>query len=369
VFLNATANLLREKAGYRVVSLEDGTRTLEVARTENPDVIALDIYMPGKDGPAICRELKQDEHLQRIPVLFLTGAGANGRFKARCLEEGADDFLAKSAATEELIARLQVLYRIKRLQDELRRERDELEEKVRRRARELKEKETLAAIGKMVAGVAHEIRNPLGAISNSAAVLSRDLSLEGEDEKLMNIIVKESDRLRETINDFLKFAHPAPYVFLPVDLKQLVEDVFTLARRDNLCGDEVELVMDIPDSLPAVEVDQDRMHQVLWNLIRNSLEALRGKGKIEIRVSSPEEDLIRIRVADDGPGVREEDREQVFEPFFTRKARGSGLGLAMVRSAVSAHGGSVRISSHEGGGTIFEIELPARQTTATVTNG
>ncbi len=352
-----------------MIALADSERALEVARAENPDVIAVDVYMPGMDGPAICRKLKEDEHLQRIPVLFLTGAGVNGKFKARCLEEGADDFLVKSAATEELIARLQVLYRIKSLQDELRRERDELEEKVRRRARELKEKETLAAIGKMVAGVAHEIRNPLGAISNSAAVLSRDLSLEGEDEKLMNIIVKESERLRETINDFLKFAHPAPYIFLPVDLKQMIEDVFTLARRDNHGGEGVELKMDVPETLPQVEVDPDRMHQVFWNLIRNSLEALQGKGKIEIRVTSPDEDRVLIRVSDDGPGIREEDREQIFEPFFTRKARGSGLGLTMVRSAVSAHGGTVRVEHQEGGGAVFEIELPVRQKAAVVADG
>lgn len=371
-FLSATSELLRQKAGYQVISLSEGKQTLEIASEEMPDVIALDVYMPDVDGPQLCRQLKRDEVLRHIPILFLTGAGVSARFKARCLDEGADDFLTKPAATEELIARLRVLYRIKNLQDELRRERDELEIKVRQRARELKEKETLAAIGKMVAGVAHEIRNPLGAISNSAAVLSRDLVLEGEDLKLMDIIVRESERLRETINDFLKFAHPTPCRFLPVDIKQLAEDVLILARRDHLCGDGIELKMTVPDDLIPVSVDQDRIHQVLWNLIRNSLEALQGKGTVELAIAQQEsgdDPYLQISIRDDGPGIPAEDQEHIFEPFFTRKARGSGLGLAMVESAVKAHDGTISVASVSGGGVEFNVVLPIRQATVDVTDG
>ncbi len=360
-FLKVTEEILRRNTGYEVISLEEGSKTLEVAQKENPDVIVLDVYMPDADGPQICRLLKDSEELKNIPVLFLTGVGTDPHFRARCLEDGADDFLTKPANTQELIARLRVLLRIKNLQETLRRERDELEQKVQDRARELKEKETLAAIGKMVAGVAHEIRNPLGAISNSAAVLSRDLILEGEDLKLMDIIVLESNRLRDTINEFLTFAHPQPYNFSPVDLKKLAEDVHMLAMRDNLCKSDVDLSIELQKDLPKIKADRDRLYQVVWNLIRNALEAIHGRGevKVSVRAKSLENRRgVSIAVSDDGPGIPEEDRDQIFEPFFTRKARGSGLGLAMVNSTVQMHGGEVTVESNRGRGSVFEVWLP-----------
>ncbi|MFH1734593.1 MAG: ATP-binding protein [bacterium] len=363
-FLSITRDLLHHKTGYEIITLEYGVQAVEVAREEMPDVIVLDVFMPDIEGPEICRAIKSQPDLRDIPVLFLTGGGVSAHFKARCLEEGADDFLMKPTESEELIARLQVLLRIKNLQDELRAERDALEIKVKERARELQEKETLAAIGKMVAGVAHEIRNPLGAISNSAAVLSRDLVLEGEDLKLMDIIVRESDRLRLIINNFLKFAHPAPYHFVALDIRSLIDDVVMLARRDSLFSDEIELEVQYQDALDLIEIDQDRIHQVLWNMLRNALEALHGKGKITISVSQTTGEVhlwTKIRLADDGPGIPEAMQQDVFAPFFTTKARGSGLGLAMVASAIRAHNGSIALSSGEGEGTEFIIELPVKQ--------
>lgn len=360
-FLNITREILERNTDYQVIPLAEGSRALQVARKENPDVIVLDVYMPDADGPSICRSLKKNKELKNIPVLFLTGVGTDPHFRARCLEDGGDDFLTKPANTQELIARLRVLLRIKHLQDELRQERDELELKVQERARELKEKETLAAIGKMVAGVAHEIRNPLGAISNSAAVLSRDLLLEGEDSKLMDIIVLESNRLRDTINDFLSFAHPHPCNFSPVDFKKLVEDVYMLAKRDNLCRAEVDLQIDIQKKLPKIEADRDRLYQILWNLIRNAMEAIKGKGRVKLVVKASAQNHrkgVAITVTDNGSGISKEDRKQIFEPFFTRKARGSGLGLAMVKSAVQMHDGDIKVKSNVDSGSSFRIWLP-----------
>ncbi len=363
-FLNITQQLLQARTEYDILTLSEGSRTLEVSLKEKPDVIVLDVYMPDAEGPQVCRELKRAPEVANIPVLFLTAVGGDPRFRARCLEEGADDFLTKPANTDELIARLRVLLRIKSLQEELRDERDELERKVQARARELKEKETLAAIGKMVAGVAHEIRNPLGAISNSAAVLSRDLILEGEDDKLMDIIVRESERLRLTINEFLKFAHPAPYNYLPIDVRQLVEDVIMLARRDGLCAEGLTFELELPEDLPPVEIDQDRIHQVLWNLIRNALQAVDNEGEIRVTLQSEQVNEaagIQIVVSDTGPGIPEEDINHIFDPFFTRKARGSGLGLAMVQSTVRAHNGVISVESNGGTGTIFTVWLPVHQ--------
>ena len=123
-FLNITQKLLQARTGYNILTLSEGSRTLEVSLKEKPDVIVLDVYMPDAEGPEVCRELKRVPEVANIPVLFLTAVGGDPRFRARCLEEGADDFLTKPANTDELIARLRVLLRIKSLQEELRDERD-----------------------------------------------------------------------------------------------------------------------------------------------------------------------------------------------------------------------------------------------------
>jgi signal transduction histidine kinase len=364
-FLQSTEAILQTLAGYQVITLDDPCQALDTARREKPDVIVLDVYMPGMNGPQVCRELKNAPELRHVPVLFLTAVGTEEHFRACCLEEGADDFLQKPVGSEELIARLRVLLRIKFLQDELRRERDELELKVQERARELKRTETLAAIGKMMAGVAHEIRNPLGAISNSATVLARDLVLEGDDRKLMEIIVREANRLRDTINEFLTFAHPPPYNFTAVDLQRVMEEVLYLARRDSLCSVQTKLTLDVPADLPPVQVDRDRLQQILWNLIRNALEATKGKvnaflsARLETSENIPG---VILSIADDGPGIPPQDRELIFEPFFTRKARGSGLGLALVQSSVNAHNGKIWLQiEDEIPGSKFLIWLPLKQ--------
>jgi two-component system sensor histidine kinase HydH len=176
--------------------------------------------------------------------------------------------------------------------------------------------------------------------------------------------VGEAERLRKTINEFLTFAHPPPCCFAPTDLSRLIEDVLFLARRDSLCDDRVEFSIRIEPELPPVPVDRDRLQQVLWNLVRNSLEAMKGKGCIVIEVARQAQDGIPgilIRVADDGPGIPAEDREQVFEPFFTRKTRGSGLGLALVHAAAKAHGGSIRLREAAPAGCCFDLWLPLAQ--------
>jgi len=141
--------------------------------------------------------------------------------------------------------------------------------------------------------------------------------------------------------------------------------VLFLAKRDPLCTDGVTLESDVSEAIPAIEADRDRLHQIFWNLVRNSLEAIRGKGRIRVEArqeARPGCEGVVICLSDDGPGIAPQDRELIFEPFFSRKARGSGLGLALAHSAVTAHGGKIELVADTAApGCSFRLWLPMKQ--------
>lgn len=269
---------------------------------------------------------------------------------------------------------------------------------IARDIRELKrlEQEKIHAIRALAASVAHEIRNPLGAIQNSTGLLKRDLdNVSEEDGQLLDIVAEESERIATIVTDFLNFARPSGARFTDVDLITLVNETALLAQQDSRCRLGLDVVTDVPPELPLVRADPDKLRQVIWNLLINALEAIpRGDGEVTVRVvgrggtdprmmgrqavggipnvrplASPgpgkatRGDLgyVLVEVADTGCGMDENAIEKAFEPFLTTKARGTGLGLAIVKSIIEEHGGSVRIVSNKDEGTSVSFTLPLRQ--------
>ena len=242
--------------------------------------------------------------------------------------------------------------------------------------RDLRRSERLAAVGQLSASIAHEIRNPLAAISGAMQMLSRDdpaVAGGGESRRLMQIAVREADRLNRLINDFLQYARPEPSNPEPVLVEEAVRevvDLFDAARPDAL---KLDLAID-----PALRVcaDARQLRQVLWNLVLNAAEAMAEGGTLRILAApaeeaAPQEASARRRnrgsekphgaeivVADEGVGIAPETLDRIFDPFFTTKRNGSGLGLAMVHRIVEDHGGSVRLESSVGSGTTVRMWLP-----------
>lgn len=222
----------------------------------------------------------------------------------------------------------------------------------------LKRSERLAAVGAMAAGLAHELRNPLAAMTGSIQLLGEARALGDEDRRLMSIVLREADRLNGLVADFLQFARPSPKQLDPLDLREVVATTLTLFRNDPTRRG-VETVAELPQELPVV-ADAGQLNQVLWNLLANAADASAGEGRVRLR-GGRDGGWVLLEVEDDGPGIPAEDLPHVFEPFYTTKARGTGLGLAIVHSIVEGHGGQVHVRSQEGRGTAFTLWLPARE--------
>jgi two-component system sensor histidine kinase PilS (NtrC family) len=235
---------------------------------------------------------------------------------------------------------------------------------IKRMKEELKRADRLAAIGELSAHIAHEVKNPLASISGSVQLISQGDKIDGADKKLLNIIMRETERLNGLINDFLAYARPSQPLKIPVLLKQLITDMASLLSADprfknviiqNNCMEQLTLA-----------IDRDQMRQVFWNLFINAAEAMPAGGTIKVDTVTGNNgdpgmfsgENIKIVVADTGSGMAMNDVKRVFEPFFTTKSGGTGLGLATVYRIIESHGGSIFVNSVKDAGTTFTICLP-----------
>jgi two-component system, NtrC family, sensor histidine kinase PilS len=221
-------------------------------------------------------------------------------------------------------------------------------------------KERMVALGEMAAGMAHELRNPLAAISGAVQYLKDGLPPGGETRDLMDIILRESQRLDQTIRDFLTFARPGGYAPTPLDLVRLIEDQAKLLRKSRECTPRHRVDVLAPTEGLTVDADGNRLKQVFWNLATNALKAMPDGGSLRIGVRAHGTEQVEVRFEDDGQGMDEATLTRYFQPFSGTFPDGTGLGAAIVYRLVAEHGGAVHVDSAPGRGTCVRIELPRR---------
>ncbi len=222
---------------------------------------------------------------------------------------------------------------------------------------ELLERERLATLGQAGAVVAHEVRNPLGAIINAVAVLNRDKALKGDSAQVVQVIEEEAMRLDRMVGDLLAFARPLEPRPTPCDLQEVAQRVI-----NELNGERSDVTLSLLPSSEgaAVRADPDLLLMALGNLIRNGVQASPRGGEVRVEVFS-QQGLAGVSVHDEGPGITEPEAEKIFEPFFTTRATGTGLGLSVVHRVAAAHAGKVRVSKSRYGGAEFILELPVER--------
>jgi two-component system, NtrC family, sensor histidine kinase PilS len=222
----------------------------------------------------------------------------------------------------------------------------------------------LAAVGEMAAGIAHEIRNPLASMSGSIQILRQELSLSTEQEQLMDIVLRESERLNTTIRSFLAYARPQRFQIQRFDVRRALNDTTLLLRNSAEVLDGHVVTLEIPDTELWYEADEGQIKQIVWNLATNGLRAMPNGGQLRlVGAFEPSSEGVVLTVQDEGVGIPPEELDALFQPFHGTFPKGSGLGLAIVHRIVTDYNGEIQVRSQPGTGTAVSVRLPARAVT------
>jgi two-component system sensor histidine kinase PilS (NtrC family) len=237
-------------------------------------------------------------------------------------------------------------------------------EALRAAERELHLRERLSEAGRVSASLAHEIRNPLAAISGSVQVLKKELALTDEQKELMAIVLKESERVSHSLEQFLDFALPAKQVFSPINLRDVLDETLKILQGGGELNGRVALEGNFRTTDVPFVGNAGQFKQVFWNLIKNALKAMPEGGRLRLDFPEPRRKEVRIVVADTGRGMSDVDRENLFQPFYSGFGTGRGLGLSIVRKIVDDYDGRIEIRSELNKGTEILITLPVRKAAA-----
>ncbi|MBI3356612.1 MAG: PAS domain S-box protein [Nitrospirae bacterium] len=230
---------------------------------------------------------------------------------------------------------------------------------------EMRRKEWLASLGEMSAGMAHEIRNPLGALAGAMQMLRKDLQADETSQRLMEIAVREATRLDTIITEFLQYARPPALNLAEYDLNKVLAETLDLVQHEARARTNIRIVTSLAGGVLPGQIDQDQMKQVFWNLAVNAFDAMPQGGQLtiatgcrKIDAGGRKADVVEISFQDTGDGIPKKNLDKIFLPFFTTKKQGSGLGLAAVHRIVDLHGGWIKVDSQERQGTRFVVCLP-----------
>ncbi len=378
--------------GYNVLVANNGDSALNKVQAFSPDLILLDIMMPGMDGFETCRRLKADEKTKDIPVIFMT-ALTNTADKIKGFKLGAVDYITKPFHQEEVLARVNIQLKLRNLNRQLQQSQFQL-----------MQAEKICSLGQLVAGVAHEVNNPVGFIAGNLEYTSNyiqdlisllnlyqihlpkppveiirkvdeiDLDFLLEDlPKMINSMNLGIERITEIMESLRNFSRKDATEKKTADIHQGIDTTLMILShrlKPNKVFPKIEVVKEYGD-LPEVECYPGQLNQVFMNLLSNAIDAIEEEIKVskssipQIRINTAltNNDSIKISIKDNGNGMSKEVRRKLFDAFFTTKSEGKGTGLGLSISyqiITEIHGGSLECFSSEGEGTEFVIHIPIK---------
>jgi len=359
-----------KRAGYTVLSAADYESAV-THKADGLDVAIIDINLPGKSGIDLLQKLQSAGIY--IPVIMITGE-PNLSVIPEIVRSGAYDFIAKPIIKDVLlsaVARAAEKKRLtdekRRLEQEIKRHAEELERRVAERTAELVEthkrlvqQERIAALGRAAAQVAHEVKNPLaGLLLYSLHLKSKIDPTSASEASLVDKIVETINHLIDTVERILGFARPISINLRPACLNQIANDVLELLRPQ-ITANMIDVHVSLSEEGAPVMIDESSMRGALMNLMLNAIEAMSQGGRLTI-TSHRTEQTLRLDITDTGKGISEEAAKTIFEPFYTTKEQGLGLGMPYSKKIIEQHGGIISHNSRLGEGTTISVTLPARE--------
>ena len=366
-----------KRAGYSVLTAADYNGAV-VHNPEDLDVAVIDINLPGKSGIQLLQTIRDAEIY--VPVIMITGE-PNLSVIPEIVRAGAYDFIAKPIVKDVLlnaVGRAAEKKRLtdekRRLEEEIKRHTEELELRVAERTAELVEthkrlvtQERIAALGRAAAQVAHEVKNPLaGLLLYSLHLKSKATNFSESEISLVDKIVETINHLNSRVEQILGFARPINLTLRPGNLNEMVNDVLELLRPQ-LNANKVEVRLSLDHDAAEGMFDDASMRGALMNIMLNAIEAMPDGGTLSI-ANDRTYDLLRLDIVDTGRGIEREHAKKIFEPFYTTKTNGLGLGMPYAKKIIDQHGGTISLEGRPGEGTTISIALPAVQEAASHRN-
>ncbi|MDW7773606.1 MAG: response regulator [Desulfobulbaceae bacterium] len=327
--------------GYDTVAAYDGEQALRMVREKMPDIILLDIMMPKIDGYEVCRQLKEDESTRHIPILMLT-AKSQVPEKVRGLDTGADGYLTKPFDYNELAARVRSLLARKDA------------------SMEMAQKEKLAALDHMVDEVSHEVRNPLVTIGGFARRIGKSLAADDPNRKYIDIILQNVASLEKMVTQLVALKSALVANPQPEDINEIVRE--SLARyEEQIKKNNIMVETRFMENPPLVAVDHGNLVTALANIIENGIEAMEQSPRKELAIQTGVEDVFfEIGIIDSGRGIPADTIKNIYNPFYTSKTYGPGLGLTFALKTIQSHRGTISVQSEIGKGASFTVRLPLK---------
>ena len=348
---------------FRILQTADGSRVLELARRHRPDLIVLDLMLPGVDGLELCGTIRQSADLADVKIILLT-ARADEQSKLQALQRGADDFLTKPFSSTEIRTRIANLIGTVQLQQSLRRRNDELKQTIdelEKTRAQLVQSEKMNALGSLAAGLLHEVNNPLNFTLTALHVAEQHINGDTDLREILTDIGDGMKRIQHIVTDLRAFAYPdKTHKRTQIDIQDVVEAAlrFTSQSRDDICV-QVQLA-------PQRQVIGSHNHlvQVMINLLNNavaSMQKVEREHEPQVKITSVVSgDRLQVSVIDNGIGIDEQTRSHIFDPFFTTGdvGEGMGVGLSVCHTILKEHEGTISVDSEPGHGARFTFDLP-----------
>jgi signal transduction histidine kinase len=348
---------------HEVETAPSGEKALEMLKDKVPDLILLDIMMPGIDGFEVCRQIRANPDFNSVKILLVSGkAMVEDRLKG--YESGADDYVTKPFVDDELLAKANAFFRLIKIQNELTELNRSLEEQVKIRTEQVLKSERLAFMGMHVAEIVHNLKNPLTIIMGGIEILQSSYP----DEEVVGWVQSGCEKLSSIVKTILSTSKDGKNVEKQeVNINETINSELELFKAKDFFKNKVDVELELTEDIPSVWGVRSHFSQSLGNIIGNAIDAMyRSENKILSIKTGKRDENIEVTISDSGCGIPEDKLENIFDPFYTSKPSsgkedepvGTGLGLASCKKMLEAYGASVTVKSTVGTGTTFSILIP-----------